>query len=381
DDVTGVGAIEGALLRINADLVIQQINSSGGINGHPVQPVYVDPKGQADQALQMATQLAQQDNVDVLLGGIFSPECLGVQQLAPKVGLAYLPLNGCANEQFTSQSCNKFSFRVFPVGKQLSDPALSYEVKTFGPKWGILYPDYALGQSSRDSYDASLKKFNATLDLKIGVPLNETNMTPYISKVPTDGSINALVVSQTGSDLARAMTILQQFGIPKKMAIVTALGKESFSGVYPDAMNGAYISGGHLSEAQPDNKFDQAYDDAFKAMAKTDASVAGPLGGPDKAVSGVTNGYNVYVSMNALKIAMRNSGFTGKADTAKLITALENLNEPQSADFPAGPMVMNKQDHQGRMTLYVMKINGQKEDVIQSFPPDQLPLFNSCTAS
>src|SRR5207249_964355 len=73
DDVTGVGAIEGALMRISVELVVQQTNSSGGINGHPLQVIYADPKGDATQALQSATQLAQQDNVDVLAGGIFSP--------------------------------------------------------------------------------------------------------------------------------------------------------------------------------------------------------------------------------------------------------------------------------------------------------------------
>src|SRR5437868_7173231 len=36
DDVTGVGAIEGALMRISTDLVVQRTNASGGINGHPL---------------------------------------------------------------------------------------------------------------------------------------------------------------------------------------------------------------------------------------------------------------------------------------------------------------------------------------------------------
>src|SRR5436853_7896862 len=102
-------------MRISVELALDQINTTGGINGRPLQAVYVDPKGDASQALQLATQLAQQDNVDVLTGGIFSPECLGVQGLAPKLGVGYVPLNGCANEQFSTQSCNRFSFPVIPV--------------------------------------------------------------------------------------------------------------------------------------------------------------------------------------------------------------------------------------------------------------------------
>src|SRR5262245_35900527 len=45
DDVTGVGSIEGALMRISTELAVQRANNSGGVNGHPVVPVYVDPKG------------------------------------------------------------------------------------------------------------------------------------------------------------------------------------------------------------------------------------------------------------------------------------------------------------------------------------------------
>ena len=114
NDITGVGAIEGALMRISTELAIQQANATGGINGRPLQAVYVDPKGDATQALQLATQLAQQDNVDVLAGGIFSPECLGVQGLAERLGLVYLPLNGCASQDFTSKSCSRYTFRVYP---------------------------------------------------------------------------------------------------------------------------------------------------------------------------------------------------------------------------------------------------------------------------
>src|SRR5207248_2825349 len=143
DDVTGVGAIEGALMRVSTDLVVQRTNASGGINGYPLEVTYVDPKGDATQAINLATQLAQQDNVDVLAGGLFSPECLGVSQLAAKLQMVYISTNGCASDVLTSKQCDKYTFRVYPVGRQTGDPVVNFEVKTFGTKWGIIYPDYA----------------------------------------------------------------------------------------------------------------------------------------------------------------------------------------------------------------------------------------------
>lgn len=379
DDLTGVGAIEASLTRINTDMVVDQTNASGGINGHPLEAHYVDPKGDAAQALQLATQLAQQDNVDALFGGIFSPECTGVQNLAPKFGLVYLPAAGCATDTFSTQSCNKYSFRLSPVGRQLTLAATASEVKLLGGNWGIIYPDYALGQSTMNSTDDALKQAGGTLAVKIPVPLGETNVTPYVTKIPTDGSIKALVVSMTGTDLPRVIQVMQQFGITSKMTLITALGKEQYAGVYPDAVNGTIIGGIHSSTPAADNQFDQAYDNAFLATAKgKDASFLGPLGGPDHVTPGTSNGYQAYAELTALKLAMRSSGFTGKADTDKLIAALENFNVKQGADFPAGDAIMNKADHQGRMTGYIMKINGQKEDILQTIPADQLPAIGSC---
>jgi branched-chain amino acid transport system substrate-binding protein len=378
DDVTGVSSIEGALMRISTELVVQQTNSTGGINGHPLEVRYVDPKGDATQAIQLATQLAQQDNVDVLAGGINSPECLGVQGLAAKLQIVYVPLNGCANDQLTSKSCDKYTFRVYPAGPQTSRPAVAYEVKTFGNKWGIIYPDYALGQSQLANSEAALQANGGEYIVKIAVPFGEANVTPYVTKIPTDGSIQVLYVTMTGSDLARTMSVIQQFGINQKVTIGAALGKESFAGVYPEALNGAIITGTRLSDGLPGNVDDQKYQDEWLAVAKKNPDIIGPLGGAEHATPGNNNGYNAYMSMTALVLAMRKAGFSGKADTDKLVSAFENLSVPQGPDFPDGQLIMNKADHQGRTTYYILKVNGQKEEIAQTLPADQIPLIGDC---
>jgi branched-chain amino acid transport system substrate-binding protein len=379
DDVTGVGAIEGALMRISTDLVVQRTNSSGGINGHPLQVTYVDPKGDATQALNLATQLAQQDNVDVLAGGLFSPECLGVSGLAAKLQMAYISTNGCASDVLTSKQCDKYTFRVYPVGRQTFDTTTKFEVQTYGTRWGIIYPDYALGQSNLQSLQNALQANSAELPVQIAVPLGEANVTPYVTKIPTDGSIQVLQVSETGTDLARVMSVIQQFGINQKMTIVTALGKESFAGVYPDALNGALIAGTRPSDGIPGNADDAKYMQDWLGIAKgQDADFLGPLGGADNVTPGNNNGYNAYISMMALVQAMRKANFTGKADTDKLIGAFETLTVKQGPEFPDGDFIMNKDDHQGRTTYYLLKVNGQKEEVVQTFPADQLPLVGDC---
>ena len=163
------------------------------------------------------------------------------------------------------------------------------------------------------------------------------------------------------------------------MAIVTALGKESFARRLPGRAERRLIAGTRPSDGIPGNADDAKYMADWLAMAKgRTPTVTGPLGGVDHVTPGNNNGYNAYMSMMALVLAMRKANFTGKADTDKLVAAFETLNVPQGPDFPDGPLIMNKDDHQGRTTYYLLKINGQKEDVVQTFPADSLPMIGDC---
>jgi hypothetical protein len=41
-------------------------------------------------------------------------------------------------------------------------------------------------------------------------------------------------------------------------------------------------------------------------------------------------------------------------------------------------MLMNKDNHQGRLTAYLLKIDGQQEDILQTFPADSQPVSADC---
>src|SRR5919205_4355451 len=69
-DANGTSAPIAAGMPLGTDLAVQQINAGGGINGHPLQVTYVDPQSDPTQASQMAMQLVQTDNVDLLMGAV-----------------------------------------------------------------------------------------------------------------------------------------------------------------------------------------------------------------------------------------------------------------------------------------------------------------------
>jgi ABC-type branched-subunit amino acid transport system substrate-binding protein len=276
--------------------------------------------------------------------------------------------------------CNKYSFRFNATGRQTTIPLAQYMVKTYGKNWGIIYPDYALGQSNLAAFKVGLQAAGGQLVSSqiIPIPFPESNMTPYISKIDTGGSINGLINSEVSADLVRSSQAISQFGVDKKLPIVSFLGKDRFQGVYPDSYNGTIGYLPELSESTSENKADTAYHQAFRnQLAKEPANIQSTLGGVDKAVPGQL-GYQAYTAITALKEAMLSSKFAGKADTDKLISALEKLHMKQGGDAPAGDIVMNASDHQAAQGIYIVKISGQQEQVIETLTADKLPPIGNC---
>jgi len=385
-DSNGTSAPIAAGMHLGTDLAVQQINAAGGINGHPLQIEYVDPQSDPTQSVQMATQLVQTDNVDVVMGGVLSSECLAVQQVMGKLAtVVYLPTFGCANEQFASDSCNRYSFRFEPVGSQEVVPLVQYIVNTYGKNYAMMYSDYAYGVSQLQAYKQALQAQGGDVTVPIAVPQNEPNLAPYVTKVPTDGSVQGVILLGLGAgDLNRMSLALGQYGINQKVQIIGNSGKDLYGGTYPDFLNGSVNYQTYLNDQPPGNTDGAAYAQALKALAATDAEsqwttiLTGKSGADGAAILEPFEAYVQYSAMTALASAMRAANFTGRADTEQLISALEQVNLPLGPEAPGGAIVMNKADHQGAQTVYVYKINGQQDDVLQTIPANQIPPLGNC---
>ena len=87
------------------------------------------------------------------------------------------------------------------------------------------------------------------------------------------------------------------------------------------------------------------FDEAKKRLLKVDPS--GPL--PDRYVQ------SNYEALNALKQAMIASKFDGRADTPKLIDALEGMEMKEGHDFPQGDKTLRKADHQAFLREFLFE--------------------------
>ena len=85
--------------------------------------------------------------------------------------------------------------------------------------------------------------------------------------------------------------------------------------------------------------------------------------------------------MNALKIGMEKSKFSGRADTMKLIEALEGLEMKEGDDFPQGDKLLRKEDHQAFIREFIFDIKDGKHRITEVVPKEKTLFPSACTFS
>jgi branched-chain amino acid transport system substrate-binding protein len=204
-----------------------------------------------------------------------------------------------------------------------------------------------------------------------GVPLGTTDMTAFLSKI--SGSFDGIFGIFFGPQGIAFVNQTYDLGLSKKHRIagdgavavstsLPAMGAKSdgFIGVdrYVPVLDGVLNTPGH-------KKF---FDEAVARLKQIDPS--GPL--PDRYVQ------SNFEAVNALRLGMQKSGFRGKADTPKLIEALEGLEMKEGDDFPQGDKLLRKEDHQAFLREFIYEVRGGKYKVLEVIPKEKTLVPAAC---
>jgi len=278
----------------------------------------------------------------------------------------------CLDTTLTTTKCNRYSFRPYDYAPAQAVAFAPYLVNKMGKNWHLAYLDYSWGQSTRDAYADEIKKAGGTVVGTTGIPLGTADMTPFLSKIK--GDFDGLFGIFFGKDGVTVGNQAYDLGMTKKYkwagdgAIaestnLPALGDkiEGFVGInrYLPILEGPLNTPSH-------KKF---FDEAVKRLKAIDPS--GPL--PDRYLQ------SNYEAMNALKIGMERSQFRGRADTMKLVAALEGLEMKEGDDFPQGDKLLRKEDHQAFIREFIFDVHGGKHRILETVPKEKTMFPPACT--
>jgi len=368
--LSGVGAAGGKTALVGLQMAADRINKNGGINGRPVELDIADDQSSPAVARQKTQKMVQEDNIDAHVGGFLSNICLACMPVWEHAKIVNM-ISVCLDTTLTTSACNRVSFRVHdyaPAQAVAFGPMLT----KMGKKWHIVYADYSWGQSTRDAYAAEIKKNGGEVVGTTGIPLGTADMTPFLSKI--SGNFDGLFGIEFAKDGVTFANQAYDLGLTKKYKFAGdgAICESTNMPAIGNKINGFVGINRYIPVFQGplDTPYLHAFfNDAKARLAKVDPS--GPL--PDRYVQ------SNYEALNALKQGMIASKFDSRADTPKLIDALEGMEMKEGYDFPQGDKTLRKADHQAFLREFLFEIVNMDYKLLQTVPKDATIVPPACT--
>ena len=340
-DQTGALAIYGPMLENGFALGLEY--ATGGTNsvaGRPIQVITKDTASKVDVGQQVARDLLEKENVDMLVGVPSSGVALAVNELAKQYKKIYIA-QPAAGTEITGKNFNPYVFRTGRSNEQdalASGAALLKLGKTFVQ----IAPDYAFGYGSATGFYNVVKKGGGQFPVndspdKVGaiyIPQDAKDFTPYLQKV-LDSKAEVLIVTWAGAGFVPLFTQMQQLGVFKTMTVYTGIADNaSLKASFGYAIGAKGINVYHYT--LPKNAVNDYLVQKHKEKFKTP---------PDLFTEGGFTAAQMLVA--GLK------GTNGDPDPDKLIKFYETNF---SFDGPKGKYSVRPYDHVMLQTLYVAEL-------------------------
>ena len=334
------------------DAAVKRINDNGGINGRPVEVVVEDDATDPGRGAEVLEKFANQHEVDVAFGTLFSHVVIGSAPRAAELKLPYFVVS--EGHHVASGNLNRYTLQpgITDVKSQVQSMA-PFVGNNLGKKVTMIYPDFAFGHDHRDFFTAAIEAQGGEVVAKIAVPPTETTFTRYFPSIPRETEVIYHVM--VGPAVLTFVKELGEFFGPSRPEIFGFI--DSLEAVDIKSPGLEFLEGTYFWEGMPRHaQTDQAdYEKAYRAAVGVDERGAS-LEDPSD-VSTYAHMFGCWETLNIIKAGMETAGYQGPQDRAKLIEAVEAMTDmPASEDHPQGDKIFNGKTHQAFGKQYISKV-------------------------
>ncbi len=180
--ITGVASFLGEPERRTAEMIADQVNERGGINGHPIELIIYDDESDATKSNLMVRRLIRRDQVPVIIGPTRSGESLAVLGLAES---AQIPMISLATSYriVTPVEERRWIFKVAGSDAHVVGKMFDY-MKAHGmEKIAVMTDSTGFGASAREEILRLAPEYGITIlaDERFGP--QETDLTPQLTRI------------------------------------------------------------------------------------------------------------------------------------------------------------------------------------------------------
>ncbi|MGC8768412.1 ABC transporter substrate-binding protein [Calditerrivibrio sp.] len=240
--LTGPASILGLPEKQTLEMMVEEINKNGGINGHKINLIVYDTQSIDDEARKKFIRLVQKDEVKIVLGPTTSGESLAIKDLA----LQYkIPVISMASSDRIVNPINKYVFKVAPSDDHAVQTIYSYLSANKKVKVALLTVQNGYGDSGRASLLKEAKNFGIEIVADEKYLDTDKDMTSHLSKIAAKKP-DAVICWGVGPAPAIIAKNFMQLKINAQLVMSHGVASAKFIELAKDAANGIILPAGRM---------------------------------------------------------------------------------------------------------------------------------------
>jgi branched-chain amino acid transport system substrate-binding protein len=307
--VTGPASFLGAPEAKTLEMMVDDINAKGGINGAKVELVIKDSGGSSEKAVSFAKQLIDEDKVFAIIGPSTSGETMAIKNIAEEGKTVLL---SCAAAEDIVNPVAKYVFKTPQMDKHAVIRIFQQMKKMGISKIGVLSSNTGFGGAGKKQIEKLAPENGIQVVISEVYDKAATDLTAEVTKVKA-ANVQAIVnwsiepaqaiVIKNARQIGLTLPIFQSHGFGN-IKYVQAAGAAAEGVIFPA---GRLLVVDVLSDKNPQKKVLDAYKKEYEAKYKEDVS---------------TFGGHAYDAMKILEQAIIAAG---SVNTEKVRSTIENM--------------------------------------------------------
>ena len=214
--LTGPSGATGLDMKDGYELAKAQINAAGGVSGAPIDVIYEDDKNDPATAVASFEKLANNDKVEVMLGGLASTISAALIEPAKKAAIPMAWTGAAATAVEKGFVDQPFFFHYHPWEYQNSLSALAFLKSTPYKTWAIVYEDGLFGTGATDGLKTALPAQGQTVAIAEAFKTGSTDFTALLNRVKSANAEGLIIVPFAG-DIIPLLTQMREVGYKPKI--------------------------------------------------------------------------------------------------------------------------------------------------------------------
>lgn len=276
-DISGKASALGTPEKQTAEMVVEQVNKAGGINGHPLELVFYDTASDTQKAIESVNKLVKKDKVLAIIGPSTSGESMAIIETIQN---NEIPNISCAARIEITDPPKKWVFKTPQTDRQAMAKILGYMKKQGIKKIAFMSVEGGFGSGGLVQVDSLSPEFGIEVVAREKFSEDDTNMTTQLTKIRgTDAQ--ALIVWCTDKGSAKVASNIRQLGMTIPIFMSHGIASMKFIEQAKEAAEGIIFPAGRLlvfdslPDTDPQKKVLAKYAADFKAKYNTTADTFG----------------------------------------------------------------------------------------------------------